>query len=80
MITARPVPFAVGAASLGAAAVTLIGLVGASGWTDAPAADESPHGFAAAVMTLAYAPFLGWGPLLAVLTVHYYRRRASGTG
>ncbi|MER7547479.1 hypothetical protein [Actinomadura sp.] len=70
-----PVPFAVGAASLGAAAVTLIGVTGASGWNDAMADSESPHGFAGAVMTLAYAPFLAWGPLLAILTVHYWRRR-----
>lgn len=70
-----PVPFAVGTASLGAAAVTALGLVGASGWTDAMADSDSPHGFAGAVMTAAYAPFLAWGPLLAVLTVHYYRRR-----
>jgi hypothetical protein len=70
-----PVSFAVGAASLGAVAVTLLGLTGASGWTDAMADPASPHGFAGAVMTLAYAPFLAWGPLLAILTVHYHRRR-----
>ncbi|NKZ08072.1 hypothetical protein [Actinomadura latina] len=70
-----PVPFAVGAASLGAVAVTLIGLTGASGWTDAMADSDSPRGFAGTVMTLAYAPFLAWGPLLAILTVHYCRRR-----
>lgn len=76
---AVPVSFAVTAASLGAAAVTLIGVIGASGWAGALAAPESPDGFAAAVMTLAYAPFLAWGPLLAILTVHYYRRRTTRT-
>ncbi|MGP4022800.1 hypothetical protein [Actinomadura sp. 3N407] len=74
-----PVSFAVGAASLGAAAVTLIGVAGASNWAGAMSAPESPDGFAAALMTFAYAPFLAWGPLLAILTVHYLRRRTTRT-
>lgn len=72
-----PVSFAVAAASIGAACVTLIGVTGASGWSDALAGKDSPDGIAAMVMTLAYAPFLAWGPLLAILTVHYYRRRMT---
>ncbi|MEU8799282.1 hypothetical protein [Spirillospora sp. NPDC048819] len=72
-----PISFAVGTASLGAAAVTLIGIAGASNWAGAMSAAESPDGFAAAVMTFAYAPFVAWGPLLAVLTVHYFRRRTT---
>ncbi|OLT17009.1 hypothetical protein BJF79_18040 [Actinomadura sp. CNU-125] len=73
-----PVSFAVGAASLGAVAVTLIGFAAAANWTDAMAAPEAPTGAAGVVMTLAYAPFLAWGPLLAIVTVHYFMRRVRG--
>ncbi|GAA4239492.1 hypothetical protein GCM10022254_59820 [Actinomadura meridiana] len=72
-----PVAFAVGAASLGAAAVTAITLFGASGWSDAMSEDGTPTGFQKVVMTAAYAPLLAWGPLLAVLTVHYFLRRRT---
>lgn len=72
-----PVSFAVAAASLGAAAVTVVGLGGASNWTGAMSDPGSPDGFAAVVMTIAYVPFLAWGPLLAILTVHYFRRRTT---
>jgi hypothetical protein len=27
------------------------------------------------VMTVCYVPVVAWGPLLAVVTTHYYRRR-----
>jgi hypothetical protein len=74
-----PVWFAVGAASLGASAVTAFSVVGATGWSDAMAEGGSPSGVQEAVMTAAYAPLLAWGPLLAVLTVHYYRRRTART-
>ncbi|WUH99198.1 hypothetical protein OHR68_37760 [Spirillospora sp. NBC_00431] len=70
-----PVWFAVGAASSGAAAVMAICAMAAPGWSEAMAEDGSPTGLQEAVMTLAYAPLLAWGPLLAVLTVHYYLRR-----
>lgn len=33
------------------------------------------HGWQSAVYWIAYLPLGLWGPLLAVLTVHYYRRR-----
>ncbi|WP_207928783.1 hypothetical protein [Actinomadura sp. 6K520] len=73
-----PVSFAVGAASLGAAAVTYLSVDTAFVWSEAMALPGSPDGFAETVMTAAYAPCLAWGPLLAVLTVHYcYRRRAQ---
>ncbi|WP_433476018.1 hypothetical protein ACQPZP_02655 [Spirillospora sp. CA-142024] len=75
-----PVSFAVAAASIGAASVTVIGVAGALGWSDAMAEGESPDGVAATVMTLAYAPFLAWGPLLAILTVHYWHRRVTRHG
>lgn len=34
------------------------------------------HGWQVAVFWACYAPLAAWSPLLAVLTVHYYRRRA----
>ena len=74
-----PVSFAVGAASAGASAITLMSLYAATNWSAAMADPVSPDGFAAAVMTVAYAPLLAWGPLLAILTVHYYRRRTTRT-
>lgn len=37
------------------------------------------HGWQIAVFWVAYAPLAAWGPLLAVLTVHYWRRRTGGT-
>ncbi|SDL45075.1 hypothetical protein SAMN05216298_3865 [Glycomyces sambucus] len=36
------------------------------------------HGWQTAVFWVAYAPLAAWGPLLAVLTVHYVRRRTAG--
>ncbi|RFU40063.1 hypothetical protein DZF91_19270 [Actinomadura logoneensis] len=84
-----PVLAAVVPAGLGAAANTLLwpyamtmislgykidGTVGAA---------SRPHGWRALVFYTAYWPLAAWGPLLAVLTVHYYRRRraaeAAGT-
>ncbi|MFF3847764.1 hypothetical protein [Streptomyces sp. NPDC002328] len=72
-----PVPAAVIPASLGAAFVTLITFTGAFGWNDADnmGAAGSPDGGRYWVMTGCYMPLLAWGPLLAVVTVAYYRRR-----
>ena len=33
------------------------------------------HGWQAVVFAVAYAPLAAWGPLLGIVTVHYYRRR-----
>ncbi|MGW4648872.1 hypothetical protein [Kitasatospora sp. NPDC004289] len=63
-------------AALGALAVTLITLHGATTWYD-PAAmgnPEAPHGLAGFLMTAAYTPLLLWGPLLAVVTADFWRR------
>lgn len=43
------------------------------------------HGWQAVAFAVAYAPLLAWGPLLGIVTVHYYRRRGrpvrpAGTG
>jgi hypothetical protein len=72
-----PVPAAVIPASLGAALVTLITFTGAFGWNNADnmGAAGSPDGAHYWVMTACYLPLLAWGPLLAVVTVAYYRRR-----
>ncbi|MEV5706545.1 hypothetical protein [Actinoallomurus sp. NPDC052274] len=33
------------------------------------------HGWQSVVLVVAYGPLVAWGPLLGLLTVHYYRRR-----
>ncbi|MFG3053702.1 hypothetical protein ACGFZP_22505 [Kitasatospora sp. NPDC048239] len=38
------------------------------------------HGWQTAVFWAAYLPLAAWGPLLGVLTVHYYRRRRGAAG
>ncbi|MBD0671802.1 hypothetical protein [Streptomyces sp. CBMA156] len=35
------------------------------------------HGWQTVVFWICYLPLAAWGPLLAVLTVHYYRRRRA---
>lgn len=73
-----PVLAAVIPASLGAALVTLVTFMGAFGWNDADnmGAAGSPDGASYWLMTACYAPLLAWGPLLAVVTVAYCRRRS----
>ncbi|EFE74627.1 hypothetical protein K7395_24440 [Streptomyces filamentosus] len=72
-----PVPAAVIPASTGAALVTLITVSGAFNWNDVDTmgAPGSPEGVHYWVMTACYLPLLAWGPLLAVVTAAYYRRR-----
>ncbi|MGW7582132.1 hypothetical protein ACWGKU_07700 [Kitasatospora sp. NPDC054768] len=36
------------------------------------------HGWQTVAFWFGYLPLAAWGPLLAVLTVHYYRRRRAG--
>ncbi|QNE79044.1 hypothetical protein F0344_03340 [Streptomyces finlayi] len=64
-------------ASLGAALVTSVTCAGAFSWNSAEnmGAAGSPDGIHYWVMTACYAPLPAWGPLLAVVTVAYYRRR-----
>ncbi|MEU9028690.1 hypothetical protein AB0D46_14385 [Streptomyces sp. NPDC048383] len=75
-----PVSAAVIPASLGAALVTLITFTGAFGWNDADnmGAIGFPDGGRYWLMTACYLPLPAWGPLLAVATVAYYRRRRRG--
>ncbi|GGQ85188.1 hypothetical protein GCM10010166_64300 [Couchioplanes caeruleus subsp. azureus] len=74
-----PLPAAVVPAALGSAAVTVLTIAMAVTWygPDTNGHPDSPHGIAGAVMTLCYAPMLLWGPLLAAVTVSYYRRRTG---
>ena len=74
---AVPTAAAAAAAALGAVAVTLITVVSALGWSDPEnmGDPDAPHGPAGLVMTACYAPLLAWGPLLAVVTAAYVRRR-----
>ncbi|MFD9359061.1 hypothetical protein [Streptomyces sp. NPDC060031] len=66
-------------AGLGAAVLTLLGVMGAIGWNDPGnmGAPGSPTGVAYWVMTACYVPLVAWGPLLAVVTVAYHRRRSA---
>ncbi|WP_424568213.1 hypothetical protein [Streptomyces sp. CH-036] len=49
----------------------------AANWNDADnmGAPGAPEGVHYWVMTVCYLPLLAWGPLLAVVTAAYYRRR-----
>ncbi|WP_406473620.1 hypothetical protein [Streptomyces platensis] len=38
------------------------------------------HGWQVVAFWIAYLPLTAWGPLLGLLTVHYYRRRRSAPG
>ncbi|GAA3382027.1 hypothetical protein [Cryptosporangium minutisporangium] len=75
-----PVAAAVVPAVLGAVGITVLSLVSASFWfgPENMGDPDAPQGLAGAIMTACYAPQLLWGPLLAVVTVAYYRRRVSG--
>ncbi|MEU8891159.1 hypothetical protein [Streptomyces sp. NPDC048442] len=70
-----PVAAAVVPAGLGAAAVTALTWVMALTWGTEMSTEGAPGGGKAVVMTACYAPLLLWGPLLAVVTVAYWRRR-----
>ncbi|SOB88503.1 hypothetical protein [Streptomyces sp. 1331.2] len=66
------IPAAVGAVAVMGlcAAVTLV----PNGPLEHP---DFPHGTAGVIMDICYAPLLAWGPLVAVLTIAYARRRRS---
>lgn len=72
-----PTMAAVIPASLGTLALLLITVPGAFVWNNADTmgAPASPDGAKYWIMTACYAPLLLWGPLLAIVTVAYYRRR-----
>ncbi|MBT2451171.1 hypothetical protein J7F03_29705 [Streptomyces sp. ISL-43] len=62
-------------AALGAAAVTLVTVPGAFAWSANMTMPGAPTGAGWWLMTVCYAPLLLWGPLLAVVTAAYWRRR-----
>ncbi|MEU4212297.1 hypothetical protein AB0F13_20250 [Streptomyces sp. NPDC026206] len=71
-----PVWAAVVPAVLGALAATAITLPMFSGGLPADAGgSDGPQGVAAWVMNACYVPLLLWGPLVAIVTVAYARRR-----
>ncbi|MEU9041870.1 MULTISPECIES: hypothetical protein [unclassified Kitasatospora] len=62
-------------ALLGSALLTFLGMEALfGGWAHNLAEPDSPRGFAAVVMTLAYLPLVAWGPLLGAVTLDYARR------
>lgn len=70
-----PVPAAVVPAVLGALCCTAYGVLFV--WTTLHADMEITR-WGAWVMNACYVPLVAWGPLLAVVTVHYHRRRVYG--
>ncbi|MFB6616291.1 hypothetical protein ACFCV9_19125 [Streptomyces sp. NPDC056367] len=62
-------------AALGAAAVTVTGVMGLFTWGSNMTEAYAPAGGHWWLMTLCYAPLVLWGPLLAVVTAAYWRRR-----
>ncbi|MFK0265902.1 hypothetical protein ACIQU1_31890 [Streptomyces angustmyceticus] len=79
LLGGRRVPTAVAVvpAGLGATVLTAFGVLGALGWNapDAMGHPDAPDGVAYWVMTACYLPLTAWGPLLAVVTGHYWLRR-----
>ncbi|MGB2567525.1 hypothetical protein ACPFP2_03580 [Micromonospora citrea] len=77
----RPLPTwcVVGAAALGVAALTAIAVPTVALWNgpENMGDPDAPQGIAGVVMTACYAPMLAWPPLLAAVTVAYWRRRRA---
>ncbi|WP_327679170.1 hypothetical protein [Kitasatospora sp. NBC_00458] len=76
-----PVPAAVVPAGLGAVALMILPyslLMGAFGLDlTGESSGLVTHGYQTVLFWASYLPLGLWGPLLAVLTVHYYRRRTG---
>ncbi|MCT9088926.1 hypothetical protein N4G70_08605 [Streptomyces sp. ASQP_92] len=70
-----PVAAAVVPAALGAVACTVYGVLFV--WTTLHGAMEITQ-WGNWLMNICYVPMVAWGPLLGVVTVHYYRRRTRG--
>jgi hypothetical protein len=75
-----PTPVGVGIAVAGVVCLTAIAVPTVALWNgpENMGDPDAPQGVAGLVMTACYAPLLAWPPLLAALTVHYYRRRRGG--
>ncbi|MFJ7206539.1 hypothetical protein ACIQWR_23780 [Streptomyces sp. NPDC098789] len=75
-----PVWAAVTPAALGALAATGVVIPMFLGGTPAGAGGpDGPHGAAAWIMNACYAPLVLWGPLVALVTLAYARRRLRTT-
>jgi hypothetical protein len=70
-----PVPAAVIPAALGALACTVYGVLFV--WTTLHAEMEITT-WGEWLMNACYIPMAAWGPLLGIVTIHYYRRRTRG--
>ncbi|MEU9192971.1 hypothetical protein [Streptomyces hundungensis] len=70
-----PVAAAVVPAALGAVACTVYGVLFV--WTTLHGEMEITR-WGNWLMNICYVPLVAWGPLLGVVTVHYYRRRTRG--
>ncbi|KZM74727.1 hypothetical protein [Nocardia terpenica] len=70
-----PVPVAVIPAALGALACTIYGVLFV--WTTLHAHMEITT-WGEWLMNICYIPLMAWGPLLGIVTIHYYRRRTRG--
>ena len=67
-----------GVAAAGTVVLTLVAVPTVALWNgpENMGDPDAPQGLAGLVMTACYAPMLAWPPLLAALTVAYWRRRA----
>lgn len=72
-----PTLLAVVPATAGALTVTTVAAVSAVHWDDVSGFADDPDSGWARLMALCYAPALLWGPLLAAVTMAYWRRRRS---
>ncbi|MBO8191610.1 hypothetical protein ITI46_07895 [Streptomyces oryzae] len=70
-----PVLAAVVPAALGSLACTAYGVLFV--WTTLHA-DMEITAWGEWLMNICYIPLAAWGPLLGIVTIHYYRRRAQG--
>jgi hypothetical protein len=84
LIGGRYLPAAVvtAAATIGVVGLTAIAVPTVALWNgpENMGDPDAPQGIAGLVMTACYAPQLAWPPLLAAVTVHYYRRRRASRG
>ncbi|MCD0444031.1 hypothetical protein LO763_10390 [Glycomyces sp. A-F 0318] len=78
-VAAAVAPAAVGAAALMVLPYAMVMYAFGLG-IDGEPTELVVNGWQNVVFWIAYAPLALWGPLLAVLTVHYYRRRSARLG
>jgi hypothetical protein len=76
-----PTPAVVVPAGLGATALLIfpyaLAMIASGRMVTGASAAPITRGWQTTVFWIAYLPLAAWGPLLGILTVHYYRRRRS---